>query len=99
MTLTVVKNLEILCPIDNPKVVTIGTDNQYSTAGVTAKLYLNFSLTEESPGRDIKLRWSGKTISMVLANVPDGSGEQMHTTTQGQSLADWVDVLCENISI
>jgi hypothetical protein len=38
MTLTVVKDLETLCPVDNPKVVTIATDNQYSTAGVTAKL-------------------------------------------------------------
>jgi hypothetical protein len=50
MTLAVVKNPETLCPVDNPKVVIIGTDNQFSTPGVAAKLYLKFSVTNAPPG-------------------------------------------------
>jgi hypothetical protein len=98
MTLTVTKNLETLCPIDNPKVVTIHTDNQYSTAGLTAKLYLKFSVTEDNQGYNLVFRWNGKTLTMTLASVPDDSGEEMHTAMDGQSLADWLAVLCEDMN-
>jgi hypothetical protein len=50
MTLTLVKNPETLCPVDNPKVVSNGTDNKYANAGVAAKLYLKFTQTDENPG-------------------------------------------------
>ncbi|MCK9399609.1 MAG: hypothetical protein M0Q51_06395 [Bacteroidales bacterium] len=98
MTLTVTKNLETLCPIDNPKVVIIGTDNQYSTAGVTAKLYLKFSQTEENQGYNIVLKWNDKQITFPLADEPDDSGEQMHTATENQTLNDWLQVLCEDLN-
>ena len=67
MTLTVTKNLETICPVDNPKVVIIGTDNQYSTPGVTAKLYLKFSVTDEKPGHcNLVFKWNNKIFYHVL---------------------------------
>jgi hypothetical protein len=57
MTLTVIKNPETICPIYNPKVVIIGTNNQFSTPGVTAKLYLKFSVTDENPGSNDTFRY------------------------------------------
>jgi len=97
MTLTVTKNLETICPVDNPKVVSIATDNQYSTAGVTAKLYLKFSVTDENPGSNLVFSWNGKVLTMTLAPVPDDSGNQMHPATVGQTLSDWLVILCADL--
>jgi hypothetical protein len=98
MTLTVTKNLETICPIDNPKVVIIGTDNQFSTPGVTSQLFLKFSETDENPGCNLVFRWNNKTLTMTLASIPDDSGQQMHPATGGQSLADWLAVLCADLN-
>jgi hypothetical protein len=98
MPISIVKNLETLCPIDNPKVVIIGTDNQFSTTGVTSKLYLKFSVTDENPGCNLVFRWNNKILTMTLAAIPDDSGQQMHPATGGQSLADWLAVLCADLN-
>jgi hypothetical protein len=97
MSLTIIKNLETLCPVDNPKIVQIGTDNQYSVQGLTAKLYLKFSITDEFAGKHLVFSWNGKSITMTLAAVPDDSGQQMHPALGGQPLSDWLGILCTDL--
>ncbi|HNQ82476.1 MAG TPA: hypothetical protein PKM34_02465 [Bacteroidales bacterium] len=98
MALSVVKNLETICPVDNPKVVTIGTDNQFSTVGVKAVLSLLFTTVDETLGHLIMLRWNGITKAFALAASPDNSGLHIHVGLPSYQLWDWVALLCEDLS-
>jgi len=98
MALTVIKNLETLCPVDNPKVVTIGTDNHYSTEGVKAVLSLLFTTVDETLGHLLMLRWNGVTKAFSLAASPDNSGLQLRVGLPSYQLWDWVAMLCDDLA-
>jgi hypothetical protein len=98
MSLAVVKNLETLCPVDNPKVITIGTDNQFSTPGVKAEFYLLFTTVDETTGHTIILSWNNTTLAFNLVDIPDQSGLQLRVGQNGQPLWTWVEWLRSDLS-
>lgn len=97
-SITLIQNLDTICPVDNPMVISIATDNQFAVEGVKAKLSLKFSEIDTNEGRNLILTWGDRTVLMVLKYDPDDSGTQMHAATTGQSLGDWVAVLCSDLN-
>lgn len=98
MALTIEKNLNTLCPIDNPMLITIGTDNQFQTEGVKAVLSLKFSVVDQQTGHLMMLRWNNVIYAFSLVNEPDDSGLQLHVGLPAYQLIEWVELLCSDLN-
>jgi len=98
MALTVEKNLNTICPVDNPMLITIGTDNQFQTNGVKAVLSLKFSEVDQTTGHLIMLRWNNAIYAFSLVAAPDDSGLQLHVGLPQYQLWEWVEILCNDLN-
>jgi hypothetical protein len=96
-SITLIKNLDTVYPVDNPMVITVAMDNQYIVTGVKANLFLEFSQIDANEGMNLNLSWGSRSLFMVLKHEPDDSGAQMHSAKVGQSSADWLAVLCADL--
>jgi hypothetical protein len=96
MTLTVTKNLDTVCPVDNPMTFTIGTDNHLSVHGVKASETMIFSVADTS-NKNLSISWGEISLHFYTCESPDESGLQLHRAAIGQSASIWVLILAEDL--
>jgi hypothetical protein len=93
MALTIIKNLETLCPVDNPMVIKIHTNNQYLSLGQTVIRFMIFTVIDTVPGHFVHLTWNNTLFPFVLAGEPAETGLQLHAATPGQPFEEWLKLL------
>ena len=96
MSLTLEKNLDSICPVDNPMELIISTDNHLSDPGTKAQLNINFNDIDLIEDHYIILAWGDRAITFWSSLNPDNTGRQIHSATIGQSVSDWVAILADD---
>ena len=82
---------------NNPIVFGVSTNNMYASDGVTAKIVLQLTATDETVGHGFTLSFNDHTLAFTLASSPDESGLQLIVASGGITLQEWGNLLVEGL--